>query len=146
VTEVYSIFPDSLFADTALKVGMVLEIINGKRCASYKESLDMPMKADGHLTFVASRPTPSPSDDNTNKSEKGSLLLDGKFKSPKGRWFGCKKQPTSASVPDATITGSVIKCNSIVVLSVKRDQTVTQERYRVLVIFSKTMACSLGSQ
>ena len=70
-------------------------------------------------------------------SEKGSLLPDSKFKSLKGRWFGCKTSKPGDE-QDTAVAGTVVRRNSLVVLNVKRGQRVTQERYRVLGFFSKT--------
>lgn len=72
------------------------------------------------------------------KSEKGSLLPDGKYNSLNGRWFGSKKQASSTNQPGAVVDASFIKHNSLVVLNVKKGQRITQEHYRVLGIFSKS--------
>ena len=51
---------DGLFAGKGLRVGMAIDTINGQKCNSPKEAIDILKKAQGKVTIVAS-PTEKPS-------------------------------------------------------------------------------------
>ncbi|KAL7548481.1 hypothetical protein ACHAWF_011759 [Thalassiosira exigua] len=53
------IFPNSLFAGTALRVGMTLKTINGKTYSSMTEGLALMKEAEGQLSVVACIATPA---------------------------------------------------------------------------------------
>lgn len=55
ITEVH---PCSVFQDTPLRVGMVIEAVNGTRYRTYEECLALMKEAVGHLVVVAFFPVP----------------------------------------------------------------------------------------
>jgi len=56
-TIITQINSDSILFDTNLRVGMLLETINGRKCSSFKECIAMMKSAVGQMVFVVSVPT-----------------------------------------------------------------------------------------
>ena len=67
--------------------------------------------------------------------EKGSELMDLKFKSLQSRWYGCKQnRPEDGEVANV---GIYISRDTLISLPVTRGNTTTLEHCRVLALFSK---------
>lgn len=70
--------------------------------------------------------------------EKGSMSVEGRFKSLPGRWFNAKNHPSrNDGNTSMMVDGRFIQRDSLITVKAKRGKTESIEYYRVLGIFSK---------